>query len=540
MKYATIPFLLAISLIWTLDVNNEFKMIPLGDLYFSDSDYPIHFEMDLNDYFLNAKILEKNTELMQEKCDIRPNLTNCEFFHGKFKYISELAQRETQYISMARKKRGLITFSIITLVVAISSAITGFFVGVATQSNTEIREIAKQVNLERENRMIDLNHTDNQFAINNYTVQTLTKAINQLQEKFSEEKLMNQLLTSTLTIINIHNKNTERYINALSDNLPSKFFTIIDMATFRNTIKNAPLNQRIKSLTPFEMVQLGTLHSKFLNNTIRITILIPAILNVRYELFNFIPLPIMRDNTTFILNQDAQFISQKNKSIMHIPINILSQCTRITNLTICNSLLLEQMQPPTDCIAAQINKKPFTALCMYRNLQEKYQLIRLTEESIYLYIVRPISLRISCGQKIREINVTKSMEIKFKRDCKIFKRIDGMMLNSSIVKIKSAHMEPTFSIYDNEKWIDVRAFLDQYNIWSSNLYHDFKQTQLDFQTRAKIIKIKDKNNFSKIPNSISNFFKSMVNDTITYFLLYFVLPILIIIIITCCICCCKK
>lgn len=545
MNHTTLRFFFIFSFIWILNANKETITIPLGDLYFTDGDYPLQFDLDLNGYFSNAKLLEKNTILMEQKCTANPNITNCDFFHSNFKQISELAQRETQYLTQARKKRAFVTISIFTLTAAIISAIVGFFVGSAVESSAQTKTIADQINLERETRINNFNFTENQFSINNHTINTISNALDHLHESMLEEKMMNQLLSTTLLCIDKHNKDTERYLNALSDNLASKFFTIIPMNTFSRTIQNltksTPSNARVFSLSPNEIIQISTLQSVYINNTIRITILIPVLPNAKYTLFNLIPTPTMRDNTSFILNLDAKFLIQKNKITKEIPIATLAQCIKTTNLTICNSLLMEQLQEMDKCIEAHIDKKPTIALCTYKTLQEKYQIIRLTDESIFVYVIKPISLRISCGQRVNELNITKSVKINFERECRLFKKIDNLMLHPTVVKLKSISIEPKFLIRENNTWSEVKTFFDQYNVWNSNLYHEFRQIKFDFQQRAKIIEIPNDSIFSKISNYFSNFFDSIFNGITEFVILYFILPLIIIIIITMlCICCCRK
>lgn len=427
MKYATFRYLIVLLFIWTLDANKESITIPIGELYFSDGDYPLHFDLDLNGYFSNVKQLEKNTILMEKKCTANPNLTNCDFFQTNFKQIAELAQREAHYLTLNRKKRAIVTISLLAFIGTIVTAIIGFFAGSASAHHAHTKAIAEQVNLERETLMNDFDFTENQFAINNQTINTISKSLNHLHESMLEEKMMNQLLTSTLLCIDKHNRDTERYLDALSDNLASKFFTIVNMNIFQETIqnltKNTPSNARVFALSPFEIIQISTLQSMYVNNTIRITMLVPILSNAKYDLLNFIPTPIMRDNTSFILNSDAKFLVQRNNITKEISIGALAQCIKTANLTICNSLLMEHLNEMDKCVEAHIKEEPTIALCTYKKLKDKYQIIRLTDESIFLYIVKPISLRISCGQRVNELNITKSMVINFERECKLFRKI---------------------------------------------------------------------------------------------------------------------
>lgn len=218
----------------------------------------------------------------------------------------------------------------------------------------------------------------------------------------------------------------------------------------------------------------------------------------------------------------------------------LSKCIKTINLTICNTMLLEHLRPLTKCIDAQMSNKSIQTFCSYKKLEEKYQMIRLTEQSIYLYVTKPIPVRITCGPKINEINVTKTMEINFEKQCKVFRRIHSYTSNSSIVHIKTSYLEPMFSVYENKTWLDVKTFLDQYNIWNLNLYQNFKRTELDFQSRAKIISTHKENFISKIFNSFSNYSNMLLNNTILFILFCTVLLIFIITIIIHCVFCYKK
>lgn len=539
MHSTILKILLTLQIFWTLNAHKESIIIPRGVLYFTDKDYPLNFDLDLTEYFSNVQALKENTKLMERRCKSNPNTLNCNFFYNNIKEISEQAIRETQYISSSKQKRDCGATIISLISAAIISSIVSFFT--ATAVNTDNKETIEQINFERENTLNNYDLNESQFLLNNFSINSIATNSQEHQEITREDRFMYQIISSTLFKINKHNKDTIRYMNALSENLASNFFTIIDIVTFENAIlklsKDIPTNINIFTLSPFEIIQLSTLQSNFINGSIKITVFLPIIQNTAYDLFNFVPIPVMRDNNTFILNTDAQFILKQNNLIQEIPTAKLTQCVKITNLTVCNSLFLENLHHIDDCTLAQIKNISTTALCVYRHLPNKCQIIRLTEESIYIHTTKPIALRISCGLKNEELDIWESKIISFHRECKIFKRIDNSTYNGTTIKIEVASAEPEFSIYDNGTWTNVKYFLDQYNIWNTNLYYEFKRAKFNYEQRSKILKI-DENIFTIISNNITNLFDSISSGIIKYIILFAVIPLFSV--LACILCNCRS
>lgn len=533
MHIVTLAFLLSITIL-TLNAYTETIIKPSGYLYFFDSEYTLNFEIDLKPYFKNALLLQNNTHILEQKCTNNSDLIDCTFFKQNFKQISDMAIKETYYIRQGRKKRAILCMLIATLTITIATSIAGYFAGAAIAS-AHVSSLKEQHNIQHNTTLNQFTLNENQIDIENRSINTLFNNINQLEKNFTEAQFINQLLASTLISIDKHNRDTEKYVNALSDQLYIKFFSIIDILTFKDALQHIktklPDNSPILSLSPHKIIKICSLYSELINETIHITIYIPIVVNEKYSLFNLIPIPVMRDNTTFILNSDAKYLLKNKSFTWEISMVTLTKCIKIADLNICNSLLFEQLIPINNCTEAIINKIDTKGLCTYKILPEKNQLIRISDESIYIYIIKPILLKISCGQDINTMNITKSMEIPHEKRCKLTKPMNDFSFNSttSTVKIESIYVKPNFTIFDNNHWSRNIEFLNKYNIEIQNLYRDFKQIQFKFEQRSKLLE-----------NSDSDFFSMLMNFSITeimkYIILFVIFPITLILLISCCIC----
>lgn len=70
---------------------------------------------------------------------------------------------------------------------------------------------------------------------------------------------------------------------------------------------------------------------------------VPMLSELKYSLLHLTPIPIMRDNTSFILNTNAYYFLKNNKSVAEISLPSLSNCTQIHNITLCNTSIHSEL-----------------------------------------------------------------------------------------------------------------------------------------------------------------------------------------------------
>lgn len=284
------------------------------------------------------------------------------------------------------------------------------------------------------------------------------------------------------------------------------------MKLFRHNYE-PPLSQ----MHPRDLIELSSLDAEMINNTIIISVHVPILSKIKFYLIYLIPIPITRDHNNFILNIDAKHLIEDNTTIAEISLYTLSQCVKTINLVVCNALLLDHLLPINDCIRTVVTHRGTNALCTYRELPYKTQLIKLSEESIYVHVINPILLKISCGQNSEIINITTSKEVYYKKNCKIFNSNEKPMqsLNTTTVKIESKFLEPNFEVFENKTWSNNHIFINQYKNKMDHLMKGFKHLSMDYSQRSKLIEISDQKSFSFFPN----FFENLTNYIIMFILL---------------------
>lgn len=523
-------FILATPLL--LQANNEILVKKAGTLFFFENEYILKFDLDLDSYYLNAKMLQNNTILLQEKCNENPHLTDCKFFHNKFREIAEYAIRETKFLQLNREKRAIICLTIAFIATTITAAIIGFIAGAAVVASGQ-KTLAEQHNIQQNMSINQLKYDENNLYLQNRSTHAIFEEIDSIRNNFTDAHYINQIMTATLIAIDKHNRDTEKFLNALSNDLKEKFFTIIDIPTFNETLSKIKLTEKspLFTLNPKEIIELSSLESELINNTISISIHMPRLTDKGLDLLYLMPIPITHDNNDFILNFNAKHLIQNESMIAEMPLAILAQCSQTPSIIICNSLLSDQILPIDNCINAIMTNTSTTAICTYKNLKHQNALMKTSDKSVYAHIIQPILLKISCGRLFKIINVTRSGEIFYEKHCNIFNLTNTRNHDTfrTTVKIASDYSEPKFEIFENQTWTKNLNFLNQYNNEINHLFREFKQNEREFIQRSKAIDISTLDFLSLLSGS-------WWDNIIIYLALYIVLPICLFILIICCIC----
>lgn len=105
--------------------------------------------------------------------------------------------------------------------------------------------------------------------------------------------------------------------------------------------------------------------------------------------------------------------------------------------------------------------------------------------------------------------------------------------SSSIIKIESEYIEPNFSIFENGVWTDSIKYLNKHNNDLQQLYKDFKQNQMEYEQRAKLLDIPNENIFSYLSNLLCD-------NMMTYIIIYILMPTTLIISLIFLICICIR
>lgn len=519
----------------SVQTNSETLMKPIGSLYVYGDEYVIKFEENLRAYYENAEALKNNTKVLAKMCD-NLHTPNCPHYKKQLEDISEAAMRELQFFKANnRSKRELLCFLVAMVSLAIASAVISFVAGIAVAIHQD-RQMVEQQNLVTNTTMGQLDLSMRGLAIQNISISMQMTEQKQIKE-LSDIEHMNQIMITSLLAADKHNQNTKKYIEMLGPNLKRTFFSFIDIDTFSRTFSSVKFSSPLKELHPRDVIQLSSLDSELINDTIIINVRIPMLIKSKFELLKLIPIPIKRDHNIFIQNFEPKHLIRLNSMmtiIAEIPVLAIAQCTQIKKLVVCHNTVLNQLKQINSCVEAILYSRSTEGLCTYTKLRYKSQLIQITDESIYVYINFPILLRISCGDSSNVFNVTQSGELFYKQNCKIDKpnNAHAGKINATIVKIASNFIKPNFEVFRNGTWHSENFLPNQLSKDMNELLGNAQALKENFEQKSTMVDVMNLNPFS----IFSDFF-----DQLIYYAIIFVtsLIICILLIIACCFICRK-
>lgn len=486
-------------------------MKPSGTLYFSENEHIIKFEENLKSYHDNAQALRNNIVQLEKLCKRNKELPNCQYFENELKSIAEAAIKETHYVQLDRSKRELICLAVSMLAIAITTAIGGFFLGLSAGIQDTEKAI-EQINLISNTTTDQINNTIKGLHLYNMSTNIDFENDSTMRSNISDVEYINHITLLSLLATERHNRATTKHLKSLGNNLREDFFSIIDIYTFNETFHTQKYESPLFSLHPREIIKLSKLDAELYNNTITISIRTPILSRTKYYLTSIIPIPISRDNNNFILNLDAKHIVENNATISEISLYTLAQCIQAANLIVCNSLLLDHLLPIDNCLQAIVADKPTQALCTYKKLSYKTQLVKISDKSIYVHIIKPVLLKISCANNAKIMNITKSQEIYYEKNCNLYHSNNKpiQQVNTTIIKIESPLLEPSFETFENGKWLKPNPFPNIFNNRMDDLLKDWTNLARDYNQRSKILEISNSNPFE----FIFKFFRKVEEYTI--------------------------
>lgn len=533
---AFFPMLFFITILsWTRCENNEVLIKPTGTLYFFDNEHIIKFEENLDVYYERANTLDSDSIILDNLCKQSPNLPNCNFLTKNLKEIATKAQKEKRHLQLKRHKRELLCFLLTSIVIAISSAIAGVYMGLEIASQNQ-KELATQQNLQTNTTMQHFEYEVEGLMVLNESFTVEFEDDRAFRTNITEIEFMNNLVNNFMINAELQNQDTIKFINVLGGDLREKFFSIIDVNTFNETVHSTGLGSPLSFLHPGDVLKLSTVDSEFVNDTITIFIHIPILIKNKYFLDSLIPIPITRDNTNFILNMDSKHIIENNNSIAELPLHTLTQCAQTIDLVVCYTSSQDEMLPVDACVESIILNRSTTASCTYRGLPYKTHLIKISDKSIYAHIIEPILLKISCGHSSKILNITQNGEIFHEQNCKIFKQNKNAIHeeNVTIVKIESEFIQPNYEIFENKTWSNKQIFANQRNNKMNNWIEKLRRLQTHYNHRAKIIEIADSGPFSFITDFLQDLSENIRN--ILLIIIFIIITIILLIILICSTC----
>lgn len=219
----------------------------------------------------------------------------------------------------------------------------------------------------------------------------------------------------------------------------------------KNTNNELLPNHTLPPLEINDLLNLSRILPSKNGTHIIVKVEVPIISKVDSVLSELIPLPFNKNGGTVIFNINSKLIiidSKNNTKIM--PRCIYDECEHFDNITVCNSMLVMNLENPTECIMSILSKKSIN--CAHKYISNQNYWIKLFETSAYCYILSPIKMKVACGDSYKIHNLTFSQELDYREECDIYQMISEMSYNSTTqttIEIIRPYLKLNFSIYDS-------------------------------------------------------------------------------------------
>lgn len=515
-----------------------------GKIIFYDDTWTLNFHLNLQAYVKNAMLLENSTIALINLCRDLPSESNCQFFIQNLREEAKDAQNDIERIKQfSRSKRwawGAIFRGIAR------EALVCFGVIAATEIINENRmnEIKEQLNENRELVMSQLQITKMQNEIIADTSNQVTKlyeSVHKLNQSTINTEKLNDLLEVTTIAVNRHTKQTNKFINILNGDLRAQFFSVIDTDSFKSEItainKKLLPKAKLPASNPQDLLDLSKISSMSNDTHISIVVKIPIITNKTYDFFEYIPIPFKTETTLHILNSNAKYYLQANNNkTKFIPLSALQKCNTVNKRTFCSSIILEELRDINPCMKSILSNAQ-SCDCTYREILHQNYILRLSVNSVFCYIIKPITIKISCNEKSTIYELDKNTEIDFANQCELHRVSNEFHYDAdtfSSVEINYPLTQPNFTIYDPkyEKWSANISIINRNNIKMLKLNNEIEiiESKMELEPKSN-----ETGFFSTIANfgyKTVTFFKDLLTlHSIFYICIYVLPPVVIAILI---------
>lgn len=438
-------------------------LIEKGQLFFYQDKIILNYNINLNAYLENAKLLQNASNFLIEKCEVL-NHKNCQFFTNHLNQNIEIVEKDIKRIFLKAKSRPKRDMKNILTAVSPMHHIPYVFYGMAATTKMAWENqlaIAKQHKVIQE----QLNVTQSNMIVQNQLLADSHNKTKQLIDKINDMESINKNLEEFNNVLHVatismaeHVRNTDKLIHICNDDINSNFFKIIDIDSFSKDIFK--INSTLKNLTlpmteAYNLINFASIQSNINTTHAIITIKLPAIPKTPKMLFEFIPLPFKNENNeTFILYGNSKILIMNETNVTILP--SFDKCSNIDNLTICNSIIEDTLEPIDECTYSII-KNITNKTCKFKEIISRNYIIRISNSLIYCFIINPLQIKIICNDYDKFYNLTHSKIIDLNNNCEVYKMMNEFFENitsTNEVEIQNPFYIPEFQLYDpnSENW----------------------------------------------------------------------------------------
>lgn len=484
----------------------------IGKLQLTQQEWKFQEILNISQYENNAHLLKECKDTLELFCKQSQN-PSCEYFLRMTKDINLNIKTDIEKLNThLRVKRDPFTIGLIlfTLGVTVITAIAQYFIYQSALNDVK-NEFKEQLNLlERSNKaslnmaeIIQLMSKDTNKALN-----ILRDHYNNETKTFNEDSLFQYVMdTVILTLLN-HEQFQTKLNHIYAGDLDKRLFEFVDFMNFTGEI--AAVNKQLKpNLSIPEIKSMGKnnfikISTEFNKTHLIFTLHLPVLNKNGYELNEFIPIPIREENSVFILNEIPTTFYFNKSSINILPkTDGKNLCVTQDNLMVCNTIIEESIYSPSGCLRNLLLSESYED-CLYKPIEFKNYFIRLSEETVYAFVVKPTQIFKQCNSYERVLHLTENREISLKGDCTLFKYYEDehfkpQKTTKSHIYNSDEQLNVDFNEIMSHKPMPRIPILDKYDIEQLEIINSLRKIHAAIPVaRERIDKIELKNPMNEI------------------------------------------
>lgn len=511
-----------------------------SELYLFDQKWEFNYNLDLNEYFYTAILLDECAEKLKFICGTKGN-NSCNYFIDSISNTKLEANSQIFKVqhNAKRKKRFAILIAALIAGVTMMSLLVGISTNVKKVKQLE-STLQDTVNTLKSSVDLSSSSTDLQETViynTDQTIYDIEKRIQNMTQKIFDDQAINNLIFTVIFQIlkyqTYQNKLNLLFTNEFRENL----FDIVDFQNFSRTIEHInrdklPSNLFIPQIKLGHGNELINAFWKINETNLSVILHLPVLNRNKYVLRELIPIPVIDQNITYILNLPSTLFFKFDSKMFNFTNRLNSKyCIEQGDLTVCNSLILDDLQEVSSC-AKRIIQENSKDYCLFETISHRNYLIEISKSLLYASIVKPMDILMQCMGFEKEITLNKSQFLPFARDCNIFKRTYPNLSDPRITSINLTNkfIKPNLSLIpeNNTLMMEKIPIFDRHT-------REFESKRRKIEELKKNISIIENNIdqitgedsfmdwFSETWNSIRELFSGTIVKFATYILICLIL-----------------
>lgn len=457
--------------------NTNVLIMDKGALYISDQEWIIEYNFNLEAYFETTEILKDCIGKMKNFCSKHNNILCNYFIDVSEKFKNDVAKDTRKIIFLKREKRFVPLIIISVLGISVISGLTAFAATKLALGEVKNELITNYDLLEKSYEIAERS--------NNATLNAIAELENRVEEirlnlteKIDRNNFFQNAISVILFALRAHDHLHSKLLHFFLGDMKQKAYSLTDFDSLSNQIAqiNANLSSELflPDINSPSMLELLKFSSKTNNTDLVYKIHIPVLRRAQLNLFEIIPIPFMVNNDLMIINiEDTLLVREKTDIFSLSDFDSGKYCKSLPNFTICNSLILITMLRPKPCIN-DIFLYESDKSCFYSPIEKKIYLIKTSDNSLYINIFKPTTIKLLCDGNYQILNLTRNTEISFSKRCTTYLFTEKYHVKGAaktVLQLDDARVYPRIEEYnfDTNLWESRNTIYERHSINVRNL-----------------------------------------------------------------------